>query len=138
MRAIKDKKAISPVLAVLLMLTVTVLGALVTYTWGLSYFDSTTRRMGNSIQIQSVAWIKKKKVFVYVQNVGDGTVTLMEAFVDGALIETGIDKSIAEGQTYRLKVKDRHLRFFNGEKVHMKLICKEGTIAEGTYIVEGL
>ena len=129
-----NDKAISPVLAVLLMIAIAVAAALISYSWVATYLSKTTTRMGHAIQIQSIFWKKKQEVFLYVQNVGDGTVTLMEAYVDGVQIETGINQIIAEGQTYRLKVKDKHISFFNLDKVHMKLTCKEGTIAEGKYI----
>ena len=51
----KKRRAISPVLSVLLMIVVAVAGALVTYAWSMGYLDLTTARAGRAIQIQSVA-----------------------------------------------------------------------------------
>ena len=73
------------------MVALAVAASLITYSWVGSYIVSTTGRAGHAIQIQSVDWTKNKKnlteVTVYIQNVGEGTITFTDAYVDGEKIK---------------------------------------------------
>ena len=136
-----DKKAISPVLAVLLMVAIVVAASLITYSWVGSYIVSTTGRAGHAIQIQSVDWTKNKKnlteVTVYIQNVGEGTVTFTDAYVDGEKIKEKGFGTISEGETATVILKC-HKAYSNGQKIHIKIVSEIGIFAEGTYLVEGI
>lgn len=131
----KNKKAISPVLAVLLMIAVAVAAALVTYAWVMTYLSSTTGRAGHAVQIQSVDWIDADTVHVYVQNVGDGTVELTNSFIDGALNDIA-DQTIPEGTTVQVIITDLAYNFLAGDDVYIKVTCDDGTFTEGKYTVE--
>lgn len=121
-------------LAVLLMIAVAVAAALVTYAWTMTYLSSTTSRAGHAVQIQSVDWTSGTAANVYVQNVGDGTLTLTDAYVDGLLIDPA-DTAIDEGATIAVAITGS---WANGDEVHIKVVCDDGTFTEGTYTVEGL
>ena len=130
-KIMKNEKAISPVLAVLLMIAVAVAAALITYAWVMTYLSSTTSRAGHAIQIQSVAF-DGIVATVYVQNVGDGTVILSDAYLDGALIipdpiELG---SLEEGDTVGVPIPGT---FDSGKDYLFKLVCDDGTFTSGTY-----
>ena len=136
-----DKKAISPVLAVLLMVALAVIAALITYSWVGSYIVSTTGRAGHAIQIQSIDWTKTNpnltEVTVYIQNVGMGSVTFTDAYVDGEKIKEKGFGTISEGETATVILKC-HKAFSNGQKIHIKIVSEIGIFAEGTYLVEGI
>ncbi|MDQ1281118.1 MAG: hypothetical protein QG670_2382 [Thermoproteota archaeon] len=72
-----NDKGISTVLATLMMIIVAVAGSLVTYAWVMGYLNFTTNKAGNAIQIQSISNEgAASSLTVYVQNVGQTTVTL--------------------------------------------------------------
>ena len=50
----RSVRAISPVIAVLLMIAIAVVAALVAYAWIMGYMSGTTAKAGNAIQIQSI------------------------------------------------------------------------------------
>ncbi len=50
----RNTKAISPVIATLLMIAIAVVASLVTYAWVMGYMGFTTDKTGKAIQIQSV------------------------------------------------------------------------------------
>ena len=136
-KAVKNEKAISPVLAVLLMIAVAVAAALVTYAWVMTYLSSTTGRAGHAIQIQSVDWTGTQ-VTIYAQNVGDGTIVVTNVYVDGAIISSpGISGTptgtTLEGATNTITAAGT---FTNAQDVHLKVVCDDGTFTEGTYTVE--
>jgi archaeal type IV pilus assembly protein PilA len=86
----RDMRAISPVIATLLMIAIAVVASLVTYAWVMGYMNFTTEKTGKAIQIQSIAQNSAGgKVFtIYVQNVGDSAIALTNAnsvFINGAV-----------------------------------------------------
>ena len=133
----KNKKAISPVLAVLLMIAVAVAAALITYAWVMTYLSSTTSRAGHAIQIQSVDFTGALASTVYAQNVGDGTITITSVYIDGATAASGGLGGLGEGLTAALTVT-LPAAVANGDDVLIKVVCDDGTFTEGTYTVEGL
>ncbi len=83
----KSLKGISPVLSVLMMIAVAVAASLVTYAWVMGYLNFTTSRVGKAIQIQSIG-SNATGVLIFVQNVGDSSVTLERhgcVYVNGIL-----------------------------------------------------
>ena len=84
----RDIRAISPVIATLLMIAIAVVASLVTYAWVMGYMNFTTEKTGKAIQIQSVSYDSTQNQFtVYVQNVGDSPVqfgTTNSIFINGA------------------------------------------------------
>lgn len=86
----KDMRAISPVIATLLMIAIAVVASLVTYAWVMGYMNFTTEKTGKAIQIQSIAQQSAggKAFTVYVQNVGDSALALSNSnsvFINGAV-----------------------------------------------------
>lgn len=138
----KNKKAISPVLAVLLMIAVAVAAALITYAWVMTYLESTTSRAGHAIQIQSVAFgatlpgePDSNSVTIYAQNVGDGTLKITDVYLDGALVKTYNPGMITvEGATASIEITGQ--TFESTQKVHIKVVCEDGTFTSGTYTAE--
>jgi archaeal type IV pilus assembly protein PilA len=86
----RDVRAISPVIATLLMIAIAVVASLVTYAWVMGYMNFTTEKTGKAIQIQSIAQnVAGGNAFtIYVQNVGDSPLSLSNTnsvFIDGAV-----------------------------------------------------
>jgi archaeal type IV pilus assembly protein PilA len=85
----RNTRAISPVIATLLMIAIAVVASLVTYAWVMGYMNFTTEKTGKAIQIQSVSYDSTNNQFtIYVQNVGDSPVefgTSNSIFINGAM-----------------------------------------------------
>ena len=83
-------RAISPVLAVLMMMAVAIAGALVVYAWIMGYIGVSTERAGEAIMIPSIANDPTNNdLLVYVQNIGEGAVQFEESdclYVNGRLV----------------------------------------------------
>jgi flagellin-like protein len=149
MRHIKrNLRAISPVLAVLMMIAVAIAGSLVTYAWVMGYIGFTTEKSGKALMIQSVVNDgTDTDLMVYVQNVGEGTVELEETsclYVNGALepctitgvTKTGTTAKLGEGDTATLTFAGGAAAA--GEKKTVKVVSALGTFSEmSTYPAEG-
>jgi hypothetical protein len=133
----KNIRAISPVLAVLMMIVIAVAGSLVTYAWVMGYLSFTTAKAGRAIQIQSIANAENGvDLVVYVQNVGEGTVALDPTgaaivYVNGGLlpcIADPVDGLVLEGATATLVVAGA--AGAPGEQVRVKVVDLGGTFTE--------
>ena len=135
----RNLKAISPVLAVLMMIAVAIAGSLVVYAWVMGYIDLSTGKSGQAIMIQSVANDPTNTdLKVYVQNVGEGLVQLDETgclYVNGELTVcdiTGVAVSdhvatLNQGDTATLTVGEGAA--LPGVKYDVKVTTKLGTSA---------
>ena len=131
-------RAISPVLAVLMMIAVAIAGSLVVYAWIMGYIGVSTEKSGEAIQIQSV-FNDGDDLLVYVQNVGEGVVQLEEdgcLYVDGVLVDCVITNvtvsdrlaTLNEGETATLRYSGGAT--LPGVRVRIKVTTSRGNSAE--------
>jgi archaeal type IV pilus assembly protein PilA len=104
----RQTRAISPVIATLLMIAIAVVASLVTYAWVMGYMNFQTAKTGKAIQIQSVsnqtgASPSPNTLTLYVQNVGDSPVVFngQSVFINGtmATIASNSVPTLAAGGT---------------------------------------
>jgi FlaG/FlaF family flagellin (archaellin) len=128
---VKSAEAVSPILAVLIMIIITVAAGLVTFAWAMGYLGFTTSKAAKSIQIQSVA-NSGPNLLVYVQNVGDGVVELDDTgagvvYVDGVLKPCTVDPAdgkLGEGRTATLTIAGEAVPL--GETATVKVTAMSG------------
>jgi flagellin-like protein len=116
-------KAISPVIATLLMIAIAVVASLVVYAWVTGYMGNTTSKAGKAIQIQSFAVDGSNNLHVYVQNVGQGTTQLSAVYVDNVLKASPNDV-IPEGNTAELVINGP---YDTNTKLSIKVTTTDGT-----------
>jgi archaeal type IV pilus assembly protein PilA len=129
----KDVRAISPVIATLLMIAIAVVASLVAYAWVMGYMGFTTDKTGKAIAIQSVDGPSKT---IYVQNVGNGIVTLKDmcVYVDGlgyatTQAATGVDLPV--GNTIGLTLTAGTTPFVAGSHTYtIKVTSTDGTFSQ--------
>jgi FlaG/FlaF family flagellin (archaellin) len=137
----KNAKAISPVLSVLMMITIAVAASLVTYAWVMGYLGFTTSKAGKAIMVQSVAY-DDPTLWVYVQNVGEGAVEFDEAgfvYIDDVLQPTANvtlvgNNPLFEGETITIIVDPAGS---NRSEVKVKVVTTQGTFTEASNLALG-
>jgi len=137
MRAItkirRSIRAISPVLSVLMMIAIAVAASLVAYAWIMGYIGGTTTKAGKAVQIQSMAKTGGDNyLLVYVQNVGQGSVTISSVYVNDVLetfTSDKVDNKLDEGKTATLEID---YVVASGETVKVKVVTTDGTFTETT------
>jgi archaeal type IV pilus assembly protein PilA len=135
----RNMRAISPVIATLLMIAIAVVASLVTYAWVMGYMNFTTEKTGKAIQIQSVSYNPTGDVFtIYVQNVGDTdvqfpTVNPANIFINGAVANpiTGNVATLAKGSTVTLTGAMTSLAA-GVQSVTIKVTTTDGTFSQIT------
>ena len=124
----RNTRAISPVIATLLMIAIAVVASLVTYAWVMGYMSFQTNKTGLAIQIQSVATTTTAGT-VYVQNVGNGVVSFAAdcVYIDGVHQDTDAQPDIGAGTTVSFTVPA-----FEGrtEPYTIKVTTEDGTFSQ--------
>jgi flagellin-like protein len=112
----RNIKAISPVIATLLIIAITIVASLVAYAWIQGYLNFTTNRIEQGLSIQSISFDSQTgNLLVYVQNTGKGNTQINSncVYVNGQLKDllriNGNSNptypfSIIQGQTVALAV----------------------------------
>ena len=128
----RNAKAISPIIATLLLIAIAVVAALVTYAWVMGYISFQTGKTGNAIQIQSVDFAGKN---VYVENVGTGSVSFSDPclYINGAEVLTSQNggTSYAAGSTATLPIPSSYT-FTSGASYTFKVTTQGGTFNQVT------
>jgi FlaG/FlaF family flagellin (archaellin) len=143
-------RAISPVISVLLIISITVVASLVAYAWVMGYLNFTSEKIGKAIQIQSTALVptttpNEYTLNVYVQNIGQGIITIdhiNSVYINDQLQQLSIDDFIggtpASGDKTTLNpgvTVAIHTHFTvqtSGTSIKVKIVTTEGTISEST------
>ena len=129
-------KAVSPVIATLLIIAIAVVASLVVYAWVTGYIGGVTLKVGSAIKIQSFYRDPDTGLLtIYVQNVGQGTVVFKASesvYVDDIQVGiTSLIQPLALGETAAL-VTNKVIS--EGEKVEIKVTTKDGISATTTGI----
>jgi hypothetical protein len=144
-KILKSVKAISPAFTTVLMVTITITGAIIAYAWAMSYADWTLEKTGHVIAISSVNFAFTgsntcRKITVYIQNIGEGTVRLTEVFLNDAMVSGddltfSVNSVLEEGETCTITI---YLKkpVKKGTDGKLKIVNYDGVSAEGTYTVE--
>ena len=138
-----SNRAISPIIAVLLMIAIAVVASLVVYAWVMGYIGANTARAGQALQIQSYAVdpAGSKDLMVYIQNIGQSPVTLSPSnsvYVNSAIQSfVGGQITLAPGMTAALNVT--YTSWTPGNLITIKVVTSGGAFAQvtGTGITTG-
>lgn len=145
----KNVKAISPVISVLLMIAVAVVASLVAYAWVMGYMNFQTAKTGQAIQIQSVAYSNDtdtpsiQTLDVYVQNVGQGMITVNEnsVYINGTQWGlTSVKSSFEPGATEKFSITGTPTAplpavLGSGSQLTVKVTTTDGTFSEVTKVL---
>ena len=127
----KVKRGIHPVVTTILLITVILTIAGITFIW-----MSMGERARHAIQIANIGF-GETKTTIYVQNVGEGSLSLDSVYMDDKrLFITSSNCTVASQQTTTIEegrtaeiVVNRGFVY----KVHIKVICSDGTFIEGDW-----
>ena len=78
---LKSKKAISPILATLLLIVIAVAAIVVTYAWIMTYMTSATGQAGILLKKDAVNWPSNTTIIIYVRNTGTADAIMDAVYV---------------------------------------------------------
>ncbi|MGB9854325.1 MAG: archaellin/type IV pilin N-terminal domain-containing protein [Candidatus Bathyarchaeales archaeon] len=77
---VKSRKAISPILATLLLIVIAVAAIVVTYAWIMTYMSSAGQQAGVMLTKDNVEW-PSGKIIIYVRNTGTSDAVISAVYV---------------------------------------------------------
>jgi len=80
-KMLKTKKAISPILATLLLIVIAVAAIVVTYAWIMTYMSAQTTQAGVLLSKDAVSWPTNNYIIIYVRNVGTSDATIDAIYI---------------------------------------------------------
>ena len=93
---LKTKKAISPILATLLLIVIAVAAIVVTYAWVMTYMSTTTGQAGVILKKDTVSWgPANTTIIVYVRNTG-----IENGYIDAVYVGTSATNLTEYAATY--------------------------------------
>ena len=81
---LKSKKAISPILATLLLIVIAVAAIVVTYAWVMTYMTSTTTQAGVMLKKDADCLWKAGNVTIYIRNIGTSDAEIDRVYINSA------------------------------------------------------
>ena len=118
------------------MIAIAVVASLVVYAWVMGYIGGTTSKTGQAIQIQNTAASSSGKLDIYVQNVGQGAVTLDPKGSVYVSDQLQTDLTSTDFSTLTLKQGDTatiHTQYTaptDGSSLKIKVVTSGGTYSQ--------
>ena len=133
-RIVKQKKAISPILATLLLIVIAVAAIVVTYAWIMTYMSNAGSQAGVRLFTQNVRFYDQdttKKIDIDIGNSGTSDTKLIQAYVGPSSAtlqnQTFAQKSLFAGSWERITV-DYEWEY--GTTYYFKIVSSSGQYLE--------
>jgi flagellin-like protein len=94
-----SKKAISPILATLLLIVIAVAAIVVTYAWVMTYMTSTGTQAGIMLRKDAVSWPNNSSIIIYVRNVGTADATIDAVYIGTSSTNMTLQSSVTYNPT---------------------------------------
>ena len=98
---LKSKKAISPILATLLLIVIAVAAIVVTYAWVMTYMGGATQRAGEELVIENIVFYDSNKVNITLRSTGTSDSKVVAIYVGTSSTNltspTSVNPSLAQG-----------------------------------------
>jgi flagellin-like protein len=79
---LKTKKAISPILATLLLIVIAVAAIVVTYAWVMTYMSSSTSQAGVMLKQDADCLWKTGNITIYIRNIGTSDAEIDKVYIN--------------------------------------------------------
>lgn len=134
----KSKKAVSPVIAVLLMIVIAVASAILVYAFIISFTVSQSSRASTLISIETVRFIKPygATADIYVRNVGAETAIIAAIYVDGENVTTTtppLTQTIVSNQAVKITITKPTNTWVVGTTYIIKVVTSVGAYDQSTF-----
>ena len=127
-KPLRSKKAISPILATLLLIIIVVGAAIATYAWIQSSTQSQLNAAGGFIMIENTFFYGADQIDITIRNTGTSDVTVDAVYVDG--YRHSVDQLIETKQSETLTLD---YSWESGTKYKIKVATTTGLYTEGSY-----
>ena len=125
---LRSKKAISPILATLLIIVMSVAGIVVTFSWIQGYMGNQFSTVSSSMLIENVYWYEPNKIDITVRNTGTVALTILNLYIDG--LGYDLEQSVKANEADIITVE---YPWISNQRYKIKVVNTAGLQMEGTY-----
>ena len=127
-RLLRSKRAISPILASLLLIVIVVAAGIVAYVWIQGYAGSQTSTASSFFVIENVHWDRAGNIDITVRNTGSVGVTIDKVYVDG--LGHSVEETVSVGDSEIVTIA---YAWDIGESYTVKVVDKSGLMTENVF-----
>ena len=128
LKLLRSKKAISPILATLLLIMISVAGIVVSYSWIQSFMGNQLSTASGFILIENVRWYDSNKIDITIRNSGNVDMIIKTLYIDGLGHELEQSVKPYEAETITLEYP-----WNSNQRYKIKIISNNGLQIEGIY-----
>jgi len=130
-RVLTSRKGVAPFAVVAFLVVIVGAVIFIAYLW-----QTAVIRVANAIQIQQVNF-KPLKLIIYVQNVGEGQVTVVNVYIDdekfsvdngNCIVAQSNTNVLPKGATAEIIIARTYT-----QRIHVQVVCLDGTGIESDY-----
>jgi flagellin-like protein len=125
--ALRSKKAISPILATLLLVVIAVAAIVVTYAWVMTYMTHTTGQAGVVLYKSNVSWPNNSTINIDIGNSGTSDTTIIQVYIGTSSSsmdnQTITPMSLTAGNVQRITV---NYSWHTGITYYLKVVTSSG------------
>ena len=125
---LRSKKAISPILATLLLIIISVAGIVVSYSWIQGFMGNQLSTASGFMLIENVRWYDSNKIDVTIRNTGTVDTIIMILYIDNLGYELEQSVKAREAETITVEYP-----WISNQRYKIKVINKAGLQMEGIY-----
>lgn len=131
-RLIKDRRAVNPVIATLLMTVIVTVLAITAWGFYSGFLTTQTTRAGEMLSIDTVSFPANGTVIVYARNIGDSKLDVSSIYIDGQSTDVSTDPNaeLLPGEVYGFSVS---YAWTAGETYNVKVVTTTGAASEGKF-----
>jgi flagellin-like protein len=128
-----NRKAVSPVIATLLMIAIAVAASILVYVWSMGIIGTLQTAGGEQTKEQVILeaydWTDPDKLVLYLRNTGSTDVTIAGVYVGGKDYSpaTGVPISLG-GEAKSIEISTSDLDVTAGQSVIVKIVTKTGAV----------
>ncbi|HLE75470.1 MAG TPA: archaellin/type IV pilin N-terminal domain-containing protein [Candidatus Bathyarchaeia archaeon] len=135
---LKSKKAISPILATLLLIVIAVAAIVVTYAWIMTYMGTTTQQASIILYDENVRFVDSTTTEITIGNSGTGDTQIVRLYLGTSAndltevttaVTDGLNKALEAGSVVTLTLNWTDTDFGNwteGETYHFRVVPQQG------------
>ena len=127
-KLLSSKKAISPILATLLLIVLSIVGIVVSYSWIQGYMGNQFSTASSSMLIENVYWYEPNKIDITIRNGGTVAITILNLYIDGFGYD--LDQSVKASEAYTITVE---YPWVSNQRYEIKVVNNVGFQMEGIY-----
>ena len=134
-KTLKSEKAISPILATLLLIVIAVAAVVVTYAWVMTYMSGATQRAGEELVIENIVFYGNNKVNITLRSTGTSDSKVVAIYVGTSSTNLTSPSSISPSLTNGALIQAGSSRTFTvtltsnyslGTRYYFKVVTESG------------